>query len=348
VEKTEEQKMIEKLELKNFQSHKSNSISFDPHVTTIVGPSDVGKSAIIRSIQWVLQNKPSGEAFIREGSKKAAVRITIDGKKITRVRGKGKNAYRLNNDEFKAFGNDIPDPIVKILNISDLNFQSQHDSPFWFCETAGEVSRRLNSIVDLEVIDKTLSNILSTLRTKRTESNVISKRIKEIEERISEFSYFEQLDLDLKKIESQEKDAVEITVQQGLLQGLLDRAYKYKDTQELALKLIVDGSTALQAGNLWKGLSEQEKQLEKIVISHKNLQKIVKKTPPSLKELENKKDKLDNSIARQNELSDIVSKVILYRKVIKLCRKEQNELQKTIKDEIGETCPLCNQTMPSL
>ena len=63
-------------------------------MTSIVGASDVGKSAIIRALGWVLTNKPSGDAFIREGSKEVSAILDIDDKKILRARGK-QNHYRM-------------------------------------------------------------------------------------------------------------------------------------------------------------------------------------------------------------------------------------------------------------
>ena len=43
---------IESLSLHNFQCHEHLDIAFDPQLTTIVGPSDVGKTAILRALKW--------------------------------------------------------------------------------------------------------------------------------------------------------------------------------------------------------------------------------------------------------------------------------------------------------
>jgi len=60
--------VVEKITIKNFQSHEETELQFSSGVNVIVGSSDSGKSAILRALKWVVQNKPSGTAFFTEGS----------------------------------------------------------------------------------------------------------------------------------------------------------------------------------------------------------------------------------------------------------------------------------------
>ena len=48
--------MLKRLRIKNFQKHGKVDISFDPHVTCIVGDSDAGKSSLLRALHWFLTN----------------------------------------------------------------------------------------------------------------------------------------------------------------------------------------------------------------------------------------------------------------------------------------------------
>lgn len=61
---------LKRVRLENFQSHRNSVIDFDRGLNVIVGPSDSGKSAIIRAIKWALYNEPSGNYFIREGEQR--------------------------------------------------------------------------------------------------------------------------------------------------------------------------------------------------------------------------------------------------------------------------------------
>ncbi len=151
--------MIEAVSLQNFQAHRRLRLEFDPGITTIVGRSDVGKSAIIRAIRWAATNQPGGDQFITTGTKGTTVTLQVDGHVIKRKRGGSVNSYHLDGEEYKAFGRGVPGPVVTVLNMGGVCWQGQHDAPFWFSETAGEVSRKLNSIVNLSIIDTTLANV---------------------------------------------------------------------------------------------------------------------------------------------------------------------------------------------
>jgi exonuclease SbcC len=168
--------MLERLRIKNFQAHSKLDVDFDPRVTCIVGSSDTGKSSIIRALLWLVTNKPSGKDFIRNGESSCSVRLECDGNKITRTRGSD-NTYKLNKDEFHSFGNNVPEAIQHEIKLGDINFQGQHDSPFWLNDSAGQVSRNLNQIVDLGIIDESLTNIGSAVRKAKTTHEVNNKRL---------------------------------------------------------------------------------------------------------------------------------------------------------------------------
>lgn len=167
--------MLERLTIENFQAHRHLSVALDPGITTLVGPSDVGKSAILRALRWVAQNKPDGDAFIRDGEKSVSVTLNVDGHSIRRSRGV-KNLYEVDGNILEAFGREVPQDVATILNTSTVNFQGQHDAAFWLSESPAEVARQLNSIVDLGAIDTAFGNISSWIRKARTELEVYTER----------------------------------------------------------------------------------------------------------------------------------------------------------------------------
>jgi len=168
--------VLSSLILENFQCHSRLKIDFDPRVTSIVGSSDVGKSAIIRALRLVCTNHPQGDAFIKEGANKCKVELIVDGRSIKRIRGKSENLYFLDDQRFAAFANNVPDPISDHLKIGGVNWQSQHDSPFWFSLTAGQVSREINEIVDLGAIDDALGYVASEVRMARNALTLAEER----------------------------------------------------------------------------------------------------------------------------------------------------------------------------
>jgi exonuclease SbcC len=172
--------MIDSLEITNFQAHKKTKIDFGPTITTIVGRSDIGKSAIIRALQWVMQNKQKGNSFVRHGAKSCKVCLTGDFGTVVRTRTGRENTYVLNEKEYKAFGSKVPEDIERSINTNDINFQLQYDSPFWLSQTGGEISRQLNSIIDLSEIDEILKAANSEIRKQKTKIDIISERIEKL------------------------------------------------------------------------------------------------------------------------------------------------------------------------
>jgi len=55
--------MIKGMVLENYESHKRSEVVFDPGFNVIVGPSDSGKSALLRALYWVLEGKVAGDGF---------------------------------------------------------------------------------------------------------------------------------------------------------------------------------------------------------------------------------------------------------------------------------------------
>lgn len=185
---------LSKLILRNFQAHKKLDIPLDPHVTTIVGPSDVGKSSIIRALRWVTSNRPNGSSFIRTGSEKASVALFLGkSKAVVRQRGSSRgNVYRmlLNGKEqaYKAFGSAVPTAISDLLKISDINFQEQHDAPFWFSLSDGEVSKRLNEVVNLALIDSVMASIAKKVRTAKERVEVHKELLRDAKRKKQELA----------------------------------------------------------------------------------------------------------------------------------------------------------------
>ena len=110
---------IARVELENFQSHKESSLALAPGVNVIIGPSDAGKSAIIRAVRWLITNRPLGDSFIRQGTKGSSIELGLDNNSIIRCKGIKDNYYFINDYDnyFRAFGSDVPEEIEQLLNM---------------------------------------------------------------------------------------------------------------------------------------------------------------------------------------------------------------------------------------
>jgi exonuclease SbcC len=257
--------LIKRLSLRNFQAHRNLRLDLDEHVTTIVGPSDAGKSAVIRALRWLVFNRPIGTAFIREGEDRARVKLELDETSITRTRGKA-NTYQIGEDTpMKSFGNDVPEPVTELLRMGPLNFQAQHDAPFWFCETPGEVSRQLNQIVNLEIIDTTLAALSSRVKKANAAVEISTERLEKAKKERSEFKFARKMAKDLEEIEGLAEEVDEKGSQIDSLDGLIAKVQEAEDTLQNATTATDGANSALHAGDLYEEAVQGHKALKSIL-----------------------------------------------------------------------------------
>ncbi len=333
--------MIERLQIRNFRAHERLNIIFSPLVNCIIGRNAVGKSTIIRAIRWVVRNKPPGDSVINWDADKASVRLTIDENKITRTRGKGTNTYRLNkNKPYKAFRSDIPTDIEKVMNLSDINFQGQHEAPFWFCKTAGEVSRQLNAIVNLEVIDTTLSNITSALNETQTIIKITKDRLGVATTKQDSLAYIEQMNEDLGRVEILQKQHQEKTTEWSLLQEILELGNKHIEDRNNARELKRASRLALNKGLQYQKITVSVRTLSDTVKSGMVLQKVIKTKPPSLNHLESIRERIGGINHLFLHLKSLVKEAKDYKETKCQTEEELKRCKKELDKVAGGYCPL--------
>lgn len=259
--------MLEKLVIRNFQVHRDLEVVFDPAVTTIVGASDRGKSAVIRALRWICQNRPQGDEFIQHGRKSTSARLFVDGHEILRRRGKS-NLYELDGKEFVSFGAGVPDPIAALLNIGDENFQGQHDPAFWLSDPPGLVSKKLNAVINLGTIDSALKNI--GLAVKRADSAVefTRSRLKTARAEAEKLDWVADFDADLAKLE---KDYSKIRGKRTRI----EQAASALETLESATSAAKSLREPLQEGRDLLELARQARQSEKRVARFEQLMGLI-------------------------------------------------------------------------
>jgi DNA repair protein SbcC/Rad50 len=132
--------MLNKIHIRNFQSHADSKLELSPGVTAIVGPNNQGKSAVLRAIRKVLRDSPLGTSFIRDGEKQTSV--TMDGveRRVRNDSSASANMYVVNGQELVKFGTGVPEEALTLLGVSppqmfgdeelDLNFYNSIDGLF--------------------------------------------------------------------------------------------------------------------------------------------------------------------------------------------------------------------------
>lgn len=333
--------MIEKLILENFQKHKKLELDLDPGITTILGESDSGKSSVARAFGWIASNSIGGSEFIRHGTKSAKVSLVVDNVEISRKRGKSANSYSMDGDEFKAFGRGVPEPIEDLLRIGSINTQNQHDAPFWFSLSAGEVARQINKIVNLSVIDKSLATVASRIRESQTELKLLDAELIEIDAKIEDSKYVEEMDADLRKLEEMDSELSKIG---DGVDGLDSRIGIFRECSSILKRKKVYACEASLLVALFEELQdliEDESNLSKLVsdfrIHHKNSSVEI----PDISELETLSETVEDVSTKYDTLEHCVNQFKAFSLDQTQSQLDAKNMEKELNELMGDVCPLC-------
>lgn len=196
--------MIKSLDIQNFQSHKDTHLEFHSGVNIIVGSSDSGKTAILRALKWLAQNRPGGEEFRSHWGGDTKITLFTDDAHIVRIKDK-ENKYILGDSHFTAFGTEVPQEIKQLLNLNEINLQQQLDQPFLLTDTPGEVAQHFNKVAHLEKIDTGLKRVQSWIReldqTIRYKNEDLTKK----QEEAKKYEYLEKMEMDVEAMEMMEQ-----------------------------------------------------------------------------------------------------------------------------------------------
>jgi exonuclease SbcC len=203
---------ISEITIQNFQSHSYTTLQpAEPgKLTVIVGPSDSGKTAIIRALRWLTYNTPSGTDFIKIGSNQAKVSMTMDtGHIIIRQRSRGGiNRYIVDAPDgpeqvFEGFGNIVPLEVQQITGISpieigdmtlNLNLSEQLDGPFLGKSISAPARAKvLGKLAGTEEIDYAARLLQTDLYRCRQDEKRLAAEIESLTNQIDDYNYLEDL-----------------------------------------------------------------------------------------------------------------------------------------------------------
>lgn len=299
--------MLTSLRLHDFQKHRDLTIQFG-QVTTIIGPSDAGKSAVLRALRWLCLNRPAGEGYIRFGTKAAWSRVEVDGTRIVRRRGPGANLYVLGEQELRAFGSEVPDLIAGLLNLDDVNFQGQHDAPFWFSLTPGQVARELNRIVNLERIDRTQRHLQKKLTEARHGLGFAKERLAKAVQEQKRLAWVGEASKEWERIEERASTIARV---RSTIDGIRDLSRRVRTLESSVNRALEIGEGA---GLELQRIGERQERMRQREKEWADLGKLVK-------EIERKADE------------------------VWVLNDRSKRLEKERKRIGGKTCPLCGQVI---
>ena len=350
--------MIEKLIIKNFQSHNDSELNFDEGVNTIIGTSDHGKSSIFRALNLICNNKPDGNHFvshwlINEKGKPTGNTeciLIVDDNTIERIKGKT-NEYKLNGDILKAFQRDVPEEISKLLNLDKANIQHQSDNFFLLNLPSTKVAEELNKIVNLEIIDKSVNNVNAKLRESKAKYKVTRESIKEYEEELLKFK-------DLKEVEKELAYLFRIENEISHLYNNISTLTKCIFSLRSVQDEINNYEKIIQYENTIDNLINDCNELIELQNKEFKLSSIIHKTKNTLRHLAkcrclveaqeplNKIEVMYSELSEYDfvkDLSTVVYKIRKTKEQIKSINNEIKLIEQEYKETMPEICPVCNR-----
>lgn len=258
---------IKSIYIEDFQSHSKTNISLGGpgELTVIVGPTDSGKTAIVRGLRLLMYNVPQGTDYIRVGRQTATVAIElVDGTKVVRERAKSINRYRIvkpgqSPQVFEGFGGSVPLEVqeatgVRVVTIGDslelaLNLSEQLDGPFLGKSVSGPAKAKiLGSLAGTEEVDEAQRQLGTDLyRASQDEKRFLSE-IEVLDAKIREYDYLPAL-------------AEKIASLEALLQAVREAQDRLASLEAASQKLANIQTQRAQALGIlarWKNLREAE------------------------------------------------------------------------------------------
>ena len=211
---------IKKVLLNNYRGYKYEEFNFVDGLNTIIGKSDAGKSALIKGIRFVTENDQSGNIVsewilndkgkIIKGEACWVELHTMDDHIVRReINSKSStdgNFYTIDNGKPIGLtnGKAVPEDVIALLNLSEVNLQSQFETHFMLNENASTVAKTLNKMVNLEIIDESIANINKIVRKIKKEKDASDSNITTYAEKMEQFNFLEQMEIDVILLEELE------------------------------------------------------------------------------------------------------------------------------------------------
>jgi hypothetical protein len=292
------------------------------------GQSLKGKTAIIRAINLIAYNRPSGAKFFShfapdKGETEISLKVAnsppvVVKKSVKRKKDKSKElestTYEYNNDKFTGVARDVPDEIRQLFNISELNIQKQFDQPFLILSSSGEFAKEINRVTKLEKVDSWVSELKRRENKAKNEVLVLEGQAKEIEGELVKYEGIESLATKVSALQELTSITNNMELKKNRLDELLTRIEGVSDELEKikpALKIeqniqaLISLEQRISTISLRLDLISKNRTIEAYITS---LQFVLVNVQTLEKMLivEEKRNKLDKFLARIELINDAI------------------------------------------
>lgn len=330
-------KKIVSADIVNFQAHRSLHVDFSDY-TAIIGPTNKGKTAIIRAINWALYNSPSGDSFITrdaDGNKVGKARVQLnfdDGTQIIRTKGGSTNSYDIvipgeEPMHLEGFGMGPVDEVIRAHGMHEIDFFGEKQSlnvckqlsqPFFLGESPTTKAVMIGKLGKTDVVDLSIKNVSSEIREKKSQVKGYKEELKEVKAELSELKglnmmekALEYADKRCEKMEYIDSKIKNIKTITSRINELTDKSEKLKEFTSHQEDIFEASSLIEQAIEINTRLTSIKKIMASIDTSMAKLESLQKQANiASVDEIDKVIDMVDEVIAKSQSIASIKSKIL--------------------------------------
>lgn len=364
-----------RVKVENYQAIKNAELKLDKGLIAIVGPTNSGKSSLIRAIKGAINNQ-RGTDFVTYDQDECRVTITENNNEIIWTKPVKKPAtYTLNGREIAKVGVSQNEEVAELLNMNEveidgtkirLNFWEQMEKAFLMDKTPQQLFGFISQSKEQELVkdykDRTetdLSELNKEINTNTTKLDILSQDISRLKTRETDLAPFESFDIEMIEHLYNSRNVLETNLgvfretQEviGKLAGSIStnetRVNRLQTKLDEISKLIEEREVISSAYNIKTKLTSEYNTLQTnigISIKNKGLLEQIAETLKGIitqhSELEEKRNKLESSY---NTSKDIENEIIRVSNNIKALTQEREDIELELSG--FEVCPFCGSDL---
>lgn len=350
-------KKIKEVVLHNYKSYDDMRIPLSDF-TAFIGPSNSGKSTVIKAIVLCLYNEPSGNKYIRHGEKLCWVETWFDDNSgIRRTRGVKESGEEINSyeliypdghtDEYTNFGQGAVEPVVKFHGIPKvdlfgeeecLNISNQFSTPFLLATTAPKRGKMIGKMAKTDVADLALQNINLEVRRRKSKKKELAEELKDIKEELKGMKDLPNAESALDSLKDKldrTKDIEQKFKRIVFIQGELSALNKRKSELDVLIQKEAEVNDLVDR---LEGLAKLNSRLNYVMSIQKNLLHTIQEKDAAIKVIQTidveKLDNVQQSIARLVTLLENVARIQAIYEKLKTEYNHRKEAEKIAENSI--------------
>jgi DNA repair exonuclease SbcCD ATPase subunit len=241
--------LIKNLYLENFMAHQATSIDLSSGVTVITGPNNIGKSAVVEAVRYLVYN-PAPKNVIRHGAKKALVRLELDsGASITWQRQDKNASYTIQQpgqepEAYHKFGRDVPKDVSALLCLDqveidtekiDIHLGNQREPIFLLNRPGSHAAGFFAASTEADYLLKMQQALKMKIDQAKREEKNLSKELDDLAQQLGHYEPLDDLGAQLgqaeqlyRQIQAADRQLPLLAERIGALQGAQDSLYLEK------------------------------------------------------------------------------------------------------------------------